>query len=489
MAEIVEEIEDDSNFERWANIISKIEHEYGIVNDILEVVKQFSEPQDSKPVESPFQGFSAMPGPRKPSPNCPPVRPDRYNRRPIRKTKKTGNNNGSSSSYTNSKTTEASKVRYSDFSSKPSNERIGRFDRSERPEHSSGEKPSNAYQSHNERPFPSRSAGKRRDTKSAKGEKNTSGKDDKNKEPFRGDPNLAAVIERDMIDQGDTHFSDISGLNQAKKLIFQTIYMPLKRPDFFTGIRRPWKGIMLFGPPGTGKTMLARAVATELNTTFFSISASSLGSKFRGESENLVRTLFELARYHSPSVIFLDEMDALFMKAKGAEEHEASRRVKAELLTQMDGIVKDSDNSNLVVVIGATNFPWDLHDNVVRRLEKRIYVPLPDEMTRRQIIENSMKDMTLADDVDVDSIAKVTDGFSCADVAGVCRQAALLDLGRKMDDIDFDKMDEFDERNLDNVGEIITMDDFNEALKMVNPSVKAESIPIYEKWAQDFGST
>jgi vacuolar protein-sorting-associated protein 4 len=186
------------------------------------------------------------------------------------------------------------------------------------------------------------------------------------------------------MEKPNVQWSDVAGLENAKESLKEAVILPIKFPHLFTGKRKPWRGILLYGPPGTGKSFLAKAVATEANnSTFFSVSSSDLLSKWLGESEKLVKNLFELARAHKPSIIFIDEVDSL-CSARSDNESESARRVKTEFLVQMQGVGNDNDS---ILVLGATNIPWSLDAAIRRRFEKRIYISLPEVGARKSMFK------------------------------------------------------------------------------------------------------
>lgn len=255
--------------------------------------------------------------------------------------------------------------------------------------------------------------------------------------PKNVDLATATQILNEIIVHGDeVHWSDVAGLNAAKKALKEAVVYPFLRPDLFMGLREPARGMLLFGPPGTGKTMLARAVATESKSTFFAISASSLTSKWHGESEKLVRALFAMARRMAPSIIFVDEIDSLLGArgggGSGGGEHEASRRSKTEFLIQWSDLQKaaagkERDSSGKlgaggeagqhggdptrVLVLAATNMPWDIDEAARRRFVRRQYIPLPEAETRKSQIRTLLgRQKHELSEVDIEVLTQVTEG-------------------------------------------------------------------------------
>jgi SpoVK/Ycf46/Vps4 family AAA+-type ATPase len=234
----------------------------------------------------------------------------------------------------------------------------------------------------------------------------------------------ARQILNDIVVRGDeVHWDDIAGLEGAKKALKEAVVYPFLRPDLFSGLREPARGMLLFGPPGTGKTMLARAVATESKSTFFSISSSSLTSKWHGESEKLVRALFGLAKVLAPSIIFVDEIDSLLSARSSGSEHEASRRSKTEFLIQWSDLQraaagreqsardKKEGDASRVLVLAATNMPWDIDEAARRRFVRRQYIPLPEHHVREQQLRKllSHQHHELSDE-DTEVLVHVTEG-------------------------------------------------------------------------------
>ncbi|XP_054783530.1 uncharacterized protein LOC129290684 [Prosopis cineraria] len=292
------------------------------------------------------------------------------------------------------------------------------------------------------------------------------------------DAKLVETINTAIVDRSPSvRWEDIAGLEKAKQALMEMVILPTKRRDLFTGLRRPARGLLLFGPPGNGKTMLAKAVASESAGTFFNVSAASLTSKWVGEGEKLVRTLFMVAISRQPSVIFIDEIDSI-MSTRLANENDASRRLKSEFLIQFDGVTSNPDD--IVIVIGATNKPQELDDAVLRRLVKRIYVPLPDANVRRLLLKHKLKGQAFSlPSGDLERLVKDTEGYSGSDLQALCEEAAMMPIRELGSDILTVKPNQV--RGL-------RYEDFKKAMSVVRPSLNKSKWEELERWNDEFGS-
>ncbi|RME78533.1 AAA family ATPase [Candidatus Woesearchaeota archaeon] len=268
----------------------------------------------------------------------------------------------------------------------------------------------------------------------------------------------------------DVTYEDIGGLKEEIKKIREMVEIPLKHPEIFErlGIEPP-KGVLLHGPPGTGKTLLARAVASETNSNFTVINGPEIMSKYYGQSEENLRKIFEEAEKNAPSIIFIDEIDAIATKREDTKG-EVERRVVAQLLALMDGL----NSRGKVVVIAATNIPNALDPALRRpgRFDREIEIGVPNKDGRLNILKIHTRGMPLAKEVDLDKLAEVTYGFVGADIAALAKEAAMIVLRRVLPDLHLDKDDPIPVELLDKLR--ITQDDFIEALKVVRPSALRE---------------
>lgn len=237
----------------------------------------------------------------------------------------------------------------------------------------------------------------------------------------------AALESLVLTEKPDVTWADVAGLDAAKMTLREAVILPQLQPSVFQGERKPWTGILLYGPPGTGKSFLAKAVANEAEATFMAVSSSSLVSKWQGESERLVRQMFEIALEKAPTVVFIDEVDSLCSERTDGE-NESSRRIKNELLVGWDRSKKDGQGR--VVVLGATNTPWSLDPAMRRRFEQRVYVPLPDAAARAAILRRRLRDCADFTSTDIADLARDshTGGYSGADMDIVARSALLAPL-------------------------------------------------------------
>ena len=286
-----------------------------------------------------------------------------------------------------------------------------------------------------------------------------------------------------LIKDPNVDWESIAGLSNVKKLLRQNLVILPMRPDIAHGLLSPWKSVLLYGPPGTGKTFLAKAIATECQRTFFNVTAATITSKFHGESEKLVNALFDLAEQMKPSTIFFDEIDALASKRGSANENEASRRVKSQLLVKLEGIDTTNDPDSIFVV-AATNFPWDLDEALLRRFQKRVYIPLPDFDGRKQLILMNLE-MQADDNFDYDTWAEKLEGYSCADITNVCRDAAQIAFDKQTTMMN---TDQWINMPAEMANFIVTNDDFAFAMENRKSSIDHSTLKRYEEWKRQKGA-
>ncbi|KAH1246082.1 ATPase family AAA domain-containing protein FIGL1 [Glycine max] len=290
-------------------------------------------------------------------------------------------------------------------------------------------------------------------------------------------------------------FDDIGALENVKDTLKELVMLPLQRPELFCKgqLTKPCKGILLFGPPGTGKTMLAKAVATEAGANFINISMSSITSKWFGEGEKYVKAVFSLASKIAPSVIFVDEVDSMLGRRENPGEHEAMRKMKNEFMVNWDGLrTKDTER---VLVLAATNRPFDLDEAVIRRLPRRLMVNLPDAPNRAKILKVILEKEDLSSDIDMDAIASMTDGYSGSDLKNLCVTAAHRPIKEILEKEKKEQAAAVSEGRpapaLSGSGDIrsLNMEDFKYAHQQVCASVSSESINMTElqQWNELYG--
>lgn len=289
-------------------------------------------------------------------------------------------------------------------------------------------------------------------------------------------PRPARLEQLVLTEKPDVKWNEIANLHDAKKAIEESIVFPVKRPDLFP---LGWsRGILFFGPPGCGKTLLAAAIATEIDAVFYSIDATSIMSKWLGESEKNVADLFSSARQASqsgkPVIIFVDEIDSL-VGVRG-DEVGGEVRTRNQFLKEMDNIL-DKKHQTHVYVIGATNKPWALDEPFIRRFQRRIYVPLPTAEARKELFNIYAGNLKLSSDVDQASLVEKTEGYSGSDFRDIF-QGAQTRVVREFFEGSFSKTQ--------GQARSITMNDFKEILAKRRPSVSPQMLRLYDKWFETY---
>ena len=354
-------------------------------------------------------------------------------------------------------------------------------------------------------PTPAPQTGGTAQSKKPDSQNSNSGKSPKGQAPKEDDENdefskkMEGAI---LVEKPNIKWDDVAGLRVAKRALTEAVILPMKFKQFFTGERSPWRGILLYGPPGTGKSFLAKATASEANnSTFLTVSTSDLVSKWLGESEKLIRALFDMARKKSPAIIFIDEIDSL-LSERSENDSESSRRIKTEFLIQMDGVGKSMEG---ILLLAATNIPWGLDPAVRRRFEKKIYIPLPEVEARDVMIRGKLKGtFHNLSEQEIIRVAEMTEGYSGADVKILSREAAMLSI-RELQESKYFKEYQgkyyacnandpgAQQKNLmDLPSDLVavppvTFQHFATSITKIRPSVSPNDLGRFEDWTKEFG--
>lgn len=303
--------------------------------------------------------------------------------------------------------------------------------------------------------------------------------------------------EDDLSGFGDTQiqtstvtWKDIGGLAEVKSLIMETVVIAgLSKPESI----KPDKGILLFGPPGTGKTLLAAASAGSLKATFYNVKISSIISKYVGDSSKLITSLYESARNHAPSIVFIDELDSITM-SRDDDQSESSRKVLASLLTELDGF-QDKKSDKLILTLSATNTPWKLDDAVLSRFPKRIHIPLPDKKACQEIIKIQTKGLDISQ-LDLEKIGElsVNQHYSGRDLQNVCRDA-MKSMTRRINKDIYDNIENMAELSFDELQKKtlkagpLSMEDFTQAIARIKSPLTPSDLIQHGEWNKKFGAS
>lgn len=321
-----------------------------------------------------------------------------------------------------------------------------------------------------------------------------------------GDAKLEKALESVvLVEKPNVSWDDVAGLELAKEALKEAVIVPIHFPHMFNDTFTPWKGVLLYGPPGTGKSYLAKAISKEANATFFNVSAADLISKWVGESERLVKTLFKMARQRKPAIIFIDEVESLCgsRDSGGSGGGDSTSRVKTQLLLEMQGVGKSETG---LLVLGATNLPWALDFAMRRRFEKKIYIPLPSTEARVRLFELCVgKSRTTLKKKDFRALAERTEGYSGADISILTREAMMASVRKVITGTHFKRVEHHltpcspsdegvvemswsDVAGSELIQPATGLCEFERSIESIKCSVSADDILHYTSWTEQFGS-